>query len=140
MKSALDTDVLTLILAGYEPYRQRVDAIAVHHQYVPIVTREEQIRGRLNVIRQSESGKAKLSLPEAYGRLQDLLQDSRRFQILPFTPDAQQLVETWRAARIRVGTQDLRIAAICIAQNAKLVSRNKRDYEQVPGLTLEVWN
>jgi tRNA(fMet)-specific endonuclease VapC len=46
----------------------------------------------------------------------------------------------WRAAKIRIGTNDLRIAAICLANQAKLVTRNARDYAQVPGLNLEVWN
>ena len=44
------------------------------------------------------------------------------------------------AAKIRVGTQDLRIAAIATAHNATLVTRNARDYQLVPGLTLDVWN
>ena len=140
MNSAFDTDVLTLILAGYEPYRHRVGAIPIERQYVPIVAVEELLRGRFNMIRQSESGKSKQPLPDAYGRLQELLLESRNFKILPFTAEAEQLVDAWRASRIRIGTQDLRIAAICVAHNAKLVSRNKRDFELVPGLNLEVWN
>jgi tRNA(fMet)-specific endonuclease VapC len=44
-----------------------------------------------------------------------------------------------RHARIRVGTQDLRIASIALAHNALLVSANLQDFEQVPGLRVEDW-
>jgi predicted nucleic acid-binding protein len=33
-----------------------------------------------------------------------------------------------------VPTHDLRIAAICVAKGAKLVPRNRRDFEGIPGL------
>ena len=138
--SAFDTDVLTLIFAGFEPYRQRLNAIPRDEQFVPIVVLEEHIRGRLNTIRQAESGKSKISLSDAYDLLQRSLLDSRSFRILAFTPEAERLVDEWRAAKIRIGTQDLRIAAICIAHNVKLATRNKRDFDKVPGLNLEVWN
>jgi predicted nucleic acid-binding protein len=33
----------------------------------------------------------------------------------------------------------LRIAAICVAHSATLISRNRRDFDQVPGLMVEYW-
>ncbi|MEB3343238.1 type II toxin-antitoxin system VapC family toxin [Okeania sp.] len=35
--------------------------------------------------------------------------------------------------KIRIGTLDLRIAAIVISQNGILLTRNSRDFERVPG-------
>ena len=43
------------------------------------------------------------------------------------------------AARVRIATHDLRIAATCVAHAAKLISRNRRDFERVPGLIVEFW-
>ena len=51
--------------------------------------------------------------------------------------------EIERAFRIRGkhawSVHDLRIAAICVAQGARLISRNRRDFERVPGLAVEFW-
>jgi tRNA(fMet)-specific endonuclease VapC len=53
-------------------------------------------------------------------------------------PSADQFFEL-RRARIRIGTQDLKIASIALTQDALLLSANLRDFEQVPGLQVEDW-
>lgn len=44
-----------------------------------------------------------------------------------------------RRARIRLGSMDLKIAAIALSQEALLLSRNLRDFQRVPGLRVEDW-
>lgn len=44
-----------------------------------------------------------------------------------------------RNAKIRVGTMDLKIASICLAQGATLLTRNHVDFEMVPKLRIEDW-
>jgi tRNA(fMet)-specific endonuclease VapC len=41
--------------------------------------------------------------------------------------------------KIRIGTMDLKIASICLAHDALLLSRNRVDFEKVPGLRVENW-
>jgi len=44
-----------------------------------------------------------------------------------------------RKQRVRIGTMDLKIASIAIANNATLLSANTCDFVQVPSLRLENW-
>ena len=40
---------------------------------------------------------------------------------------------------LRIGSQDLKIAAIAMTQDALLLSANLRDFQKVPGLRVENW-
>lgn len=48
--------------------------------------------------------------------------------------------ENLRKAKIRVGTQDLKIASIALASGATLLTRNTRDFARIPGLLFEDWS
>ena len=136
---AFDADVLSDIWAGHPELTRRAAEISVYDQFVPVVVVEEMLRGRLNSIRQAEAGKSKLSIERAYELLEETLDAFKQVWILSYSPQAQTLYESWRQQKISVGTHDLRIAAICVSQTAKLVTRNQRDFAQVPGLDFEIW-
>ena len=57
--------------------------------------------------------------------------------VLPFDEFAMLV----NAARIRIGTHDLKIAAITLSlgETATLLSRNRKDFEKVPGLRVADW-
>jgi tRNA(fMet)-specific endonuclease VapC len=138
--TAFDTDVLTEILQGSPRFVERAAAIPGHEQTVPIVVFEEIMRGRLNVIRQAEAGSGKVTIAHAYELLEKTFSDFRRIQILLHTPQAEALYQRWRQQGIRIATHDLRIAAGCVVQSTKLVSRNRKDFDGVPGLNVEFWD
>lgn len=137
---AFDTDILSDLAREVPSIQLRVASIPAVEQYVPIVAAEEALRGQLATIRRAQAGAGSISAEVAYAYLQETLELMRGMQFLAYTQAAEMLFRTWRAAKIRIGTQDLRIAAIAFAHNAKLVTRNARDYTLVPGLNLEVWN
>jgi tRNA(fMet)-specific endonuclease VapC len=137
---AFDTNVLTEILLGNPLFVARAANISTSQQAVPVIVIEEMIRGRLNIIRQAEAGKAKISLERAYTFFQDTFDDSRRLHILSYTALSDSLCQQWRQRGIRVSTHDLRIAAICVTHQAKLITRNRRDFELIPDLSVEFWD
>jgi tRNA(fMet)-specific endonuclease VapC len=75
----------------------------------------------------------------AYSRLQRHVETFRGIPIVPFEERALSEFTRLRQARIRIGTMDLKIAAIALAHEAMLLSRNLSDFGKVPGLRVEDW-
>lgn len=97
---------------------------------------EEQVRGRLAQISEAKDGDA---LANAYRWLSETVKLLSEFEVLQFTVEAQSIYRDLKSQRIRVGTQDLRIASIVLATQCILLSRNARDFERVPNLIVENW-
>ena len=73
----------------------------------------------------------------AYRKLGSIFQFSAAFTIAAFDTTAADQFDQF--SRIRIGTTDRKIAAIAIVNNALLLTANRRDYEQIPGLRFENW-
>jgi tRNA(fMet)-specific endonuclease VapC len=136
---AFDTDILTEILAGNPAYAERIANVRLEEQSAPIVAIEEVLRGRLNIIRQAEAGKARITIERAYQLFEETLDALRDVKFLAFTQEAEALLNEWRRKKIRGATHDLRMAASCVVSAATLVTRNRRDFEHIPGLSVEFW-
>lgn len=136
----LDNDVLSLHLKGDPATRARVAAIPSGQLFVPIVAIEETLRGWLNLIKLADAGKAKVPIETAYERLRQAVSDLSAYQTLNYTSAAHEHYLRLKSQKLRVGTRDLRIASIALAHDATLVTRNRRDFDIVPSLQLEVWN
>jgi len=61
-------------------------------------------------------------------------------QVLPFDRDAALVFDGLVAQRVRIATMDLRIAAIALENGLTVVTRNRRDFGRVPGLTIVDWS
>jgi len=133
---AFDTDIVSDIWAGHEPYASRAQAIPLADQAISVTVAEEVLRGRLDQIRKAEAGRGASNLVEAFRRFETAINGSRT---LPITDAAHALVLAWKAAKVRVGPRDMRIAASALVAGYTLVTRNARDFSQLPGLVLDVW-
>ena len=100
---------------------------------------DEVLRGRLNIVRHAEAGRSKISVDLAHQLFEEAIRDLRGLQILSYTSEAEVVYQRLREKVVRISTHDLRIAAICQAYGVNLISRNRRDFEQVPGLAVEFW-
>lgn len=68
-----------------------------------------------------------------------VISDYGSANVLPFDVAAGNTLDRLVAARIRIGTMDLRIAAIALINQLVLVTRNVRHFGLVPGLVTEDW-
>jgi tRNA(fMet)-specific endonuclease VapC len=133
----LDTDHISLLQRGHPAVEQRIRNINLNDIAITIISVEEQLYGRLNRIRRAKSPE---TLKTAYQRLYETLDDFKAANVLEFNTTAIALYQELVCQKIRVGTQDLRIAAITLSVNGILVTRNQRDFAKVPNLVIEDWS
>ena len=131
----LDTDHVTLHQRNHPQVIARIQKTIPEELATTVVTVEEQMRGRLAQLNQS-----RINLSLAYEQLRATANYFCDLTILPFDEAAQQQYQRLRSQKLRVGTLDLRIAAIALTQNATIVTRNSRDFEHIPGLKIEDWS
>lgn len=136
---AFDSDVLSDLLRGRVDYWTRLSEIPLIEQTIPVIVAEEIVRGRLDVIRQAQAGKARVSIPQAYALFERTFADLRLQRLLAYNDSADQVFREWRQQGVRTPTNDLRIAATCVAHQGTLVSRNRKDFEGLSGLSVEFW-
>jgi tRNA(fMet)-specific endonuclease VapC len=103
---------------------------------VPVVALEEQLRGWLTIIHRATDSRRQVG---AYNRLAGLFEFFGDWEIVWFDSAAAALFDELRRRKIRVGTMDLRIAAIALAKDAPLLSADLGDFQRVPGLKVENW-
>ena len=133
----LDTDTLSLLFAGHprvaERFRQTTDEVAT-----TIISRIEILEGRFASVMKAADGEQLL-------RAQQWLQQTEgNLATVPLL-----LIDTAAAAEFdklradkklkKIGRADLLISSIALSRRARLVTRNRRHFGQVPGLSVENW-
>ncbi len=136
----LDTDHLTVLKytdsERYARLHGRLLVAAPELIGTTIVNVEEQMRGWLSAI-----AKERILLRQitAYRELTDLFDFFAKFNIISLTADAVDLFNGFRKSGIKIGTMDLKMASIAVANSALFLTANSRDFEKVPGLRSENW-
>ncbi len=133
----LDSDHLSLHQRGYEPLRSRLLTVPPEQIAITVISAEELVRGRLAQVRKATKPQERV---HAYHWLSKTFDFLYGFTILKYDSQAEAHFQALRAQKIRIGTQDLKIAAIVLSQDATLVTRNRRDFERIPALKIEDWS
>ena len=132
----LDTDHVTLHEQGDRRLRDHLARLEPRDLAVSVITVEEMVRGRLAVLRRRIDGEARI---RAYAKFMETISFFGSIHVLPFDSECERTYQDLRDRRLRIGTQDLRIAATALANDAVVVTRNRRDFALVPALKLEDW-
>ena len=136
-KYILDTNHVTLFQHNHPKIVQRAKTIGGSNISVTTVTLEEQFRGRLAAISRVATQPEKLAI--AYKNLRKTLVYFCNVNLLDFDDAAYNCYQNLRQQKIKIGTQDLRIASVALANEAIVVTRNNKDFSKVPNLSLEDW-
>lgn len=80
-----------------------------------------------------------LSKLKRIGGSRELLDRYLKITVLEFDNAAAAEFERLQRLRLRVGTMDLKIAAIALAHQATVLTRNRKDFDQMPNLRVEDW-
>jgi tRNA(fMet)-specific endonuclease VapC len=136
----LDTDHITILRRGFDPEHAMLAArmaASVDQSFVTtVITLEEQLRGWLGLLRRRRDVQHQLF---PYKELISVVDFFSRIEIRPFTAPAADQFVALRAQKVRIGTMDLKIASIALAEDALLQSANRGDFQQVPNLQVEDW-
>jgi tRNA(fMet)-specific endonuclease VapC len=132
----LDTDMLSLYRRGHALVRQRVDSHPRDELAITVMNVEEQLSGWYSMLRRA---KQPPRLARSYQELADAVQFLAGWRILLYPELAIARYEQLKAMKLQVRKMDLRIAAITLENGGILVTRNVRDFQRVPNLTVENW-
>jgi tRNA(fMet)-specific endonuclease VapC len=136
----LDTDHISLLLGNYQPVRDKVLQLKAECS-ITVISVQEIFNGWVGQLNRVENEAYKI---EIYQRLHLTTQFIQQMPVLNYEQAAsvqyQQIIKANPILAKRRLEKDMRIAAIALANNAIIVTRNKRDFEQVPQLTIEDWS
>lgn len=132
----LDTDLMSLLQRNTPDARRlELRLLDVEHA-TTIITFEEQMRGWLAWIARAKNLAEQV---DRYAKLKNTLEQYTEFTVMDFDDAAARVFYQLQQHHLRIGTMDLKIAAIAMANNATLLSRNLKDFGKIPTLQVEDW-
>jgi tRNA(fMet)-specific endonuclease VapC len=136
----LDTDCLSLLErqtgTAHLRLQSKLDEFPIDEIVTTIITFEEQMRGWTSYIAKMRSIDEQVF---AYETLKQYFDYFKTLTILDFDENAAIVYKNRKSQKIRIGTMDLKIATIAISRKAILISRNLKDFEEIPNLVVKDW-
>ena len=129
-----DTDCFTLFQFNHRAVVSR--AALVDRLTISIVTVDESLTGWYSRVRQAKTSG---QLAVVYQGLLKTVGAISIMEVLPYSLSAIERQAQLRRQHRRIAKMDLAIAAIALEFDATLVTRNRIDFEQIPGLRIEDW-
>ncbi|MEP7337160.1 MAG: type II toxin-antitoxin system VapC family toxin [Acidobacteriota bacterium] len=114
----------------------RYDSLPQGEVAASVASYEEQLRGRLAVIRQAKTPE---EFAVAYLRLREMQEFFCSLTLLDFDLNGARIYVSLRQAHRRADAMDLRIAATALAHDITLVTNNTQDFIAIANLRLENW-
>jgi tRNA(fMet)-specific endonuclease VapC len=134
---ALDSDIVSLLLRDHPRVTARVAATPPAELTLPIVTVQELLAGWLPHLTRPQPPGRYVAI---YSEFRQALDFARTVALLDFDMAAATEYTRLRTTYRRLGTNDLRIAAIALTARAVMVTANTSDFGQIAGLTVEDWS
>ena len=136
----LDSDHLSVLRYHHSERALKLVVRLEQAREKPITTSianvEEAMRGWLSAIAKERRIERQIS---AYRELGELFTFFSGYTIALLDANAAHLFSGFRKSGVKIGTMDLKTACIAVANNALLLTANRRDFEKVPGLRFENW-
>jgi tRNA(fMet)-specific endonuclease VapC len=133
----LDMDIASLHFHGNVEISRRISGIPLSDLATTIVNVEEMLSGWYTRLRKAKNDQQRM---QAYIALEQAVRFAASLKTLQYDLQAIQNFENFRARKLRIGSNDMKIAAIVLATaDGVLVTRNRRDFDQVSGLMIEEW-
>ncbi len=133
----LDTDIVSLLQRGNETVAGHVSHHRADEVATTIITVEEQLSAWYTLLRRAKTAK---DLVPVYRRMSETVRFLSRLPVLTLTDAAAEVYEQLRKQHPRTGRMDLQIAAIAVAHQATLVTRNLSDFDTIVGLAVVDWS
>ncbi len=133
----LDTDTVTLLEHGHPRTTERLGR-ETEEIATTVITRIEILQGRFASVLKAENAEQLLLAQDRLEKSETRLQN---VAILLIDEGAAGEFDRLRQNKKlkKIGRDDLLIASICLARRATVVTRNLKDFRQVPGLRVENW-
>ena len=136
----LDSDHLSLLERGGAEgarIRNRLRNTPPDDVATTIISYEEQTRGWMARLAGSTQPERQMS---DYSELKRILNNYCRIAVVNYDANAVAEFSRLRQAGVRIGAMDLKIAAIALANNATVITRNTQDFARVTDLKFEDWS